>query len=201
MISYLRGIYAGKTEDGVLIETGGVGFFLYVSSFTAEGMPAVGSEVKIHTYLYVKEDILALYGFLRRDELEVFQMLLKVSGIGPKGAMSILSGMSVNDLRYAIFAQDAKTIAKKSSGVGLKTAQKLILELKGKLDAEEVISGFSGAEPGEAAPAAGSAKSEAVMALTALGYAHAQALRAVNAVENADAMSVEDILKAALRQK
>ena len=198
MISYLKGVFSGKTEDAVIIDIGGIGFSVCVSAGTAQEMPPAGSEVKLYTYLYVKEDILALYGFLRKEELELFQMLLKVSGIGPKGAVSILSGMSVNDLRYAIFSQDAKTIAKKSAGIGLKTAQKLILELKDKVHAEDMLPDLSGAAADVPAPA-GSAKSEAVLALSALGYPNAQAVRAVQSVEGADAMTVEEILKAALR--
>ena len=197
MISYIKGTLAQITEDCAVVETGGLGFSVFVSSFTAQAMPSVGSEVKLHTFLYVKEDILALYGFLHKDELELFLMLLKVSGIGPKGALSVLSGMPAGDLRIAIISQDAKGIARKSSGIGLKTAQKLILELKDKIDYTPFGQDESAQETLPLMPSG--AKSEALMALTALGYSNAQAQKAVNSVKDADNMDVEDILKNALK--
>ncbi len=200
MISYLKGILVQKQPEGVVVEVNGIGFFVRTPLSTSEAMPAIGQEVLIYTYLYVKEDLLQLYGFAGKEDLAMFESMLKVSGIGPKGAVSILSGMSANDLRFAILSGDAKTIAKKSAGVGLKTAQKMILELKDKLDLEETFE--DALAGGAAAPsaAASEAREEAVMALAALGYPQTQAFKAVSSVENGDQMTVEELLKAALKQ-
>lgn len=200
MISYVKGILAEKTPEGIVVDVNGVGFYVRVPASTAETLPPCGQTVKIYTYLYVKEDLLQLYGFSKKDELEMFESILRVSGIGPKGAVSILSGMSADDLRFAILSGDAKTIAKKASGVGLKTAQKMILELKDKLDlAQTFENALEEDGSGQLSAGNGSAKNEAVLALTALGYNQTQALRAVSAVENADRITVEELLKAALK--
>ncbi|MBQ8639530.1 MAG: Holliday junction branch migration protein RuvA [Lachnospiraceae bacterium] len=201
MISYLRGVLAERTQEGIVVEVNGVGFFVRVPVLTAEKLPPLGQEVKIYTYLHVKEDLMQLYGFLRRDDLNMFESMLKVNGIGPKGAIAILSGMNADDLRFAILSGDAKTIAKRAAGVGLKTAQKMILELKDKMDLEETfeMAMEHSAQDGNGMGAADNAKSEAVLALTALGYNQTQALKAVSAVEHGEQMSVEDLLKAALK--
>lgn len=198
MISYIKGILAERTREGIVVETGGIGYFIRIPALAAEHLPSHGSEVKIYTYLYVKEDLVQLYGFLKRDDLDMFELMLRVNGIGPKGALGILSGMTADDLRFAILAADAKTIAKNAQGVGLKTAQKMILELKDKIQLEDTFeSAFEEAE--KQTSAAGNAKSEAVLALTALGYSNAQALKAVSAVEGAERMTVEQLLKVALK--
>ena len=143
-----------------------------------------------------------LYGFFTREDRKLFGQLLGVSGIGPKGALGILSGLSADDLRFAVLADDAKTIAK-APGIGLKTAKKLILELRDKLSLEEAFEArLAGEKAREGAePSAGltAARNEAVEALTALGYSSSEALKAVRQVEAADGMDVEEILKAALK--
>lgn len=187
-----------QTREGIIVETGGIGYFIRIPVLAAERLPSRGDEIKIHTYLYVKEDLIQLYGFLTRNDLEMFELMLRVNGIGPKGALGILSGMTADDLRFAILAADAKTIAKNASGVGLKTAQKMILELKDKIQLEDTFEEAL-SKPEEKAETSGNAKSEAVLALTALGYTNAQALKAVSAVENANTMTVEQLLKVALK--
>jgi len=187
-----------QTREGIVVEASGIGYFIRVPMLTAERLPARGDEVKIHTYLHVKEDLIQLYGFLTRDDLEMFELMLRVNGIGPKGALGILSGMTADDLRFAILAADAKTIAKNAPGVGLKTAQKMILELKDKIQLQDTFESAL-SKPEEQIQTTGNTKSEVVLALTALGYANAQALKAVAAVENADRMTVEQLLKAALK--
>ena len=143
-----------------------------------------------------------LFGFLSEDDLEIYRLLIGVSGIGPKGALGILSGLSADALRFAVLADDAKTIAK-APGIGLKTAKKLILELRDKLSLEEAFEArLAGEKAREGAePSAGltAARNEAVEALTALGYSSSEALKAVRQVEAADGMDVEEILKAALK--
>ena len=109
MISYIRGTLAVMEEDKVIVDVGGVGYGIYMSGRAMGMLPSVGCEVKIHTYLHVKEDIMQLYGFLTRDELAVFRLLIGVSGIGPKGGLGILSALSPDDLRFAVASNEAET--------------------------------------------------------------------------------------------
>ena len=175
---------------------------VYLSGRDLELLPEAGEEVRLYTYLQVREDAFVLYGFFTREDRKLFGQLLGVSGIGPKGALGILSALSSDDLRFAVLADDAKAISK-APGIGLKTAKKLILELRDKLSLEEAFEARLAGEKlrDQAAPSAGltEAKNEAVEALTALGYSSSEALKAVRQVETADGMDVEDILKAALK--
>ena len=204
MIAYIRGRleYVDLEEGMAVLETGGIGYQILLSGRDLELLPSAGEEVRLYTYLQVRDDAFVLYGFFTREDRKLFGQLLGVSGIGPKGALGILSGLSADDLRFAVLADDAKTIAK-APGIGLKTAKKLILELRDKLSLEE---GFEARLAGEKAregaePSAGltAARNEAVEALTALGYSSSEALKAVRQVEAADGMDVEEILKAALK--
>lgn len=196
MISFISGTLADYTVDSVVIECSGVGFCINVPQTVIERLPARQSPCKLYTYLSVKEDSLSLYGFITRQEQEMFEKLIGVSGIGPKGALGILSYLSIDTLRFAIFAQDAKTIAK-APGIGLKTAQKLILELKDKLPADKALQAGSDeiAEDGST----GTSRSEAAQALEALGYSAAEAYKAVAAVKGED-LDTEALIKAALKQ-
>ena len=198
MITYIRGILEGMEEDKVIVDVGGVGYGIYMAGTAMGRLPALGKEVKIHTYLHVKEDLMQLYGFLTRDELRVFRLLIGVSGIGPKAALGILTAFSADDLRFAVLSEDAKTIAK-APGIGVKTAKKMILELKDKLDLEDAFEKKLLHEQ-EAEETLPDARGEAVEALTALGYSPADALRAVQKVEPGDDMDTEAILKAALKR-
>jgi len=166
---------------------------------TAMGrLPALGKEGKIHTHLHVKEDLMQLYGFLTRDELRVFRLLIGVSGIGPKGALAILSVMTTDDLRFAVLGDDAKAIAK-APGVGTKTAQRLILELKDKMSLEDAFEQKFEKTGEPAENHAQGTKNEAVQALVALGYSSSEALRALNGIEITEETDVEEILKMALK--
>ena len=198
MISYIKGELVEVTEDSVVLDHGEMGFSIMMPGSILAKLPAIGSELKVHTYLYVKEDVLGLYGFLTKDDLKVFKLLITVSGIGPKGALAILSTMSPDDLRFAVLAGDAKTISK-TPGIGSKTAQKLIIELKDKLKIEDVLDGADGGYEAQS-DMADTAAAEAVMALTALGYSAADATRAVKLVDNAGDMDSEALLKAALKK-
>ena len=141
-----------------------------------------------------------LFGFLSKDDLQVFRLLLGVSGIGPKGGLGILSALSADDLRFAVMASDAKAISA-APGIGKKTAEKLIIELKDKLKVEDMLEHASGSVDGnEMDLGGGSAESEAVQALTALGYGSTEALKAVRRVQGKETMQVEELLKAALKQ-
>ena len=198
MISYIKGELVEVTENSIVLDHNGMGFSIMMPGSILDKLPSVGSELKVHTYLYVKEDILDLYGFLTRDDLKIFKLLITVNGIGPKGALAILSALSPDDLRFAVLAGDAKTISK-APGIGSKTAQKLIIELKDKLKIEDVLDGAGEGYVSQDNMADTSA-AEAVMALTSLGYSAADATRAVRMVENAQDMDSEAILKAALKK-
>lgn len=199
MISYIKGELVELTENAIVLDHDGMGFLIMMPASILAKLPAIGSELKVHTYLYVKEDALDLYGFLTKDDLKVFRLLITVSGIGPKGALAILSTMSPDDLRFAVLAGDSKTISK-APGIGSKTAQKLIIELKDKLKIEDVLDGGAdgGYEP--QSDMGDTAAAEAVMALTALGYSFADATRAVRQVDGGADMDSEALLKAALKK-
>lgn len=198
MYSYIKGILTDMEEDLIVIETGGIGYNVYTTAQTFRYLPSVGEEVKVYTYLHIREDAMVLYGFLTKDDLKVFKLLIGVSGIGPKGALAILSVMTTDDLRFAVLGDDAKAIAK-APGVGAKTAQRLILELKDKLSLEDAFEQKSMHVEQQKDNRNQGAKNEAVQALVALGYSSSEALKAINGVEITESTEVEDILKAALR--
>ena len=186
MIGYIRGILEVADEQSVIIDNHGIGYRIFVPSSSFSGALPIGKEVKIYTYLSVKEDAMQLYGFLTRDDLRMFRMLLGVNGIGPKAGLGILSALTADELRFAVLADDAVSIAK-APGIGKKTAQKLILELKDKLNLEDAFEQKLANQAAKdiSAADAGSQVQEAVQALTALGYPGTEALRAVKKVEGA----------------
>ena len=202
MISFLRGEVAQVLPDRVVVEVGGVGFEVLVSVRDAADMPPAGEDVKLYTYMSVSEDAIRLYGFLSQDDLNVYKTLITVSGVGPKAALGILGVLSANDVRFAVFSEDDKALAK-APGIGGKTAKKLILELKDKLKLEDAIQGadvgFQSAEVSSSA-VIDAELADAVQALTALGYSNSEALRAVRKVKVTEEMSTQDILKQALKQ-
>lgn len=198
MYSYIKGILTDMTEDCVVVEAGGIGYNIYTTGQTFQYLPSMGEEVKLYTYLNVREDAMILYGFLTKDDLRVFKLLIGVSGIGPKGALAILSVMTTDDLRFAVLGEDAKAIAK-APGIGAKTAQRLILELKDKLSLEEAFEQKSEHIKEQEKNRAKGAKNEAVEALVALGYSSSEALKAISGIEITEDTDVEDVLKAALK--
>ena len=200
MYSYIKGILTDMEEDLIVVEAGGIGYNIYTTGQTFNYLPSVGEEVKIYTYLHIREDAMILYGFLTKDDLRVFKLLIGVNGIGPKGALAILSVMTTDDLRFAVLGDDAKAISK-APGVGAKTAQRLILELKDKLSLEDAFEQkLANTQMKEVAKNhAKGAKNEAVQALVALGYSSSEALKALNGIEITEDTDVEDILKAALK--
>lgn len=202
MIAFVRGTVVDITESTVILENGNIGYEIYMPSNALGRDIRMGQEVKIHTYFHVKEDLMQLFGFLIKDDLEMFKLLLTVNGIGPKGAMGVLSGITADELRFAVLADDVKTISK-APGIGKKTAQKLILELKDKLKLEDAfemkLAHEQGAVVSNIAGTVTDGKKEAVEALVALGYSNTEALKAVRAVTGVDESDVEAILKAALK--
>lgn len=198
MIAFVKGNLADVESDRVIIDVGGIGYNVFVSSYTIGRLPLEGNVVKLYTYLNVKEDLMQLYGFLTKDELRIFKLLIAVNGIGPKGGLGILSYLTPDDLRFAVMANDVKAISA-APGIGKKTAEKLILELKDRLgtietteavDAERITGNFTPSKE---------MQTEAVQALVALGYGSTEALRAVTNVMTDQEESVEEILKKALK--
>ncbi len=200
MIAYIKGTVAEVLEDRVILEAGNMGYNIFMPMGAVEHLLHKGQEVKIHTYLNVKEEALQLFGFLTRDDLNTFKLLLGVNGIGPKAALGILSGLTADELRFAVLADDVKTISR-APGIGKKTAQKLILELKDKFNIQEALeikAEHTQTVSGEETDLT-DVKKEAIEALTALGYSGADALRAVKKAELTPDMSVETLLKQALK--
>ena len=200
MITYIRGELIAIEEDKVIVDVMGVGYGIFMPAQAMGGLPAIGQEVKLHTYLNVREDAMQLFGFLTRDDLAVYKLVIGVSGIGPKGGLAILSTLSPNALRFAVAASDAKAISA-APGIGKKTAEKLIIELKDKLHIEDVLEEGATAQDTPVANASMNAnKTEAAQALVALGYDMTASMKAVSQVqdENQD-LAVEEILKQALK--
>lgn len=200
MISYIRGTLAEKNEDSAVVEAHGVGYQIFVPVPVLSELPPLGESVKIYTYFSVRGDGMSLFGFLSRQDLAMFKQLIGVNGIGPKSALGILSALRPDVLRMAVASGDAKTISR-APGVGPKTAQRIILDLKDKIRPEDVLAG--GLEESLAVPeeisGVGQAGKEAVEALTALGYSAAEAAGAVKKVKITEEMTAEDVLKGALR--
>lgn len=202
MIAYVHGIIEDIAEDNVVIDVGGVGINVRISTDTAGRLPGMGEPVRLYTYTSVKEDSFLLYGFLSRNDLAMFKQCITVNGIGPKGALAILSVMDADSLRFAIMSEDYKAVSK-APGIGTKTAQRLVLELKDKITIDDNLINRE-----IAATAAGNSnisadsiqKKEAVEALVSLGYGQTESLKAVNSIEGIEDMDSGAILKAALKK-
>ena len=201
MIGYIKGTLAEIRKDCLLLDRDGIGFRIFVPAGLLSGTVHTGEEMMLYTYLSVKEDALNLYGFPTRDELEVFKLLLNVSGIGPKAALGVLSNISVDDLRFAVLTDDTKKLSK-VPGIGKKTAAKLILELKDSMKMEDLLPDTeeSGTEIHAAAAEENGAFSEAIQALVALGYGRSEAAKAVRAAADETGSSdTQILLKASLK--
>ena len=200
MIAYLKGTLEEIGNDYIVVDVNNIGYLVKVSLRVIEGLPGVGNQIKIHTYTYVREDVLALYGFLSKDDLQMFLLLLGVNGVGPKGALGILSMFSAQELRLAIVSQDSKTIAK-APGIGAKTAQRMLIDLKDKVSVEETFEkmGEQSVNVISTQTTNSGARGDAIEALTALGYSASESMKAVNAVEITEDMTSDAILKLALK--
>lgn len=200
MIGYLKGELAEVKESHIVLEVGNIGYEVYLPSSAIMELPVKGSTIKLYTYLHVREDAISLFGFLTKDDLGMFKLLITVNGIGPKGALSILSAISADEIRFAVLAEDPKAIAK-APGIGSKTASKMILELKDKFKLETAFEQrlLNQTERCEPSGIFGK-REEAVQALTVLGYSGSEALKIVNLVDITDDMSSEDILKLCLKK-
>ena len=198
MIHFICGDLEETGADYVVLNNQGIGYLIYTPTSVLDELPAIGKLVKMYTYMYVREDQLALYGFLSRDDLQIFKLLIGVSGIGPKGALGILSTISPNQFRFAVMAGDSKTISK-APGIGPKTAQKLIIELKDKLKLEDMFEDATESSQ-ETAGINPRAEKETMMALVALGYSESEAFKALKSISITPDMDSEKILKLALKQ-
>lgn len=201
MISRLRGIIAENNGDSVVLDVNGIGFEVLVGAQTAALLSGAGSEdVTLYTYLYLREDAMVLYGFPSRDELSLFRQLITVSGIGPKGGLSLLSSLGADDLRFAILSGDAKTLSK-APGIGRKTAERLVIDLRDKMQSFPVSGTENAAEAVDtgALTAEGTAAADAVEALTALGYARLDAVKAVKQAGKDGAQDTQSLLSRSLR--
>lgn len=206
MIAYVNGILESLEEGNAVVDVNGFGINVNISGSTMDRMPGIGEAVRLYTYTNVKEDSFTLFGFLSRDELNLFKMLITVNGIGPKGGLSILSVMTPDDLRFAIMSGDSKSISS-APGIGKKTAERITLELRDKIKVteDEMLAGGSGIAiaDDEFEAEASSARDEAVAALVALGYNSAAAMKAVRKVLAANKQSAEDtelLLKLSLKE-
>lgn len=194
MIAMLRGRLVRRDVDWIIVDVGGVGFRVSVPAPTAAALPGVGEEVILHVHTHVREDTLALYGFVSEEELRLFEQIISVSGMGPKLAMTSLSTLRPAEFRRAIFEEDAASLTR-IPGVGRKTAQRMILELKGKLTPVPEDDAAVEAAAGVAADA------DAVAALIALGYSETDAARAVRAAQQVEpaAGDTAQLVRLALR--
>lgn len=200
MISYIRGELISIEEDKVVVDVNGVGYGIFMPAQSMNQLPNIGAEIKLYTYLNVREDAMQLFGFLTRDDLLVYKLVIGVNGIGPKGGLAILSTLSPNDLRFAVASSDVKAISA-APGIGKKTAEKLIIELKDKLSIEDAleVARVTNQEV-TVSISSNENKTEAAQALVALGYDMSSSMKAVRKVDDLDGTkTVEDILKEALK--
>ncbi len=196
MISYIKGelVYIG--ENNIVVDNNGIGYSVYVSARTTYNLPHINNEIKIFTYLDVKEDYLQLFGFLNIEELNIFNLLITVSGVGPKGALAMLNDLSPNDIVLAISNQDKNTLCV-GKGIGKKTAERIILELKDK------VSGFNSDTSKYSIQSNlfvenKDDKNDAIAGLVALGFSKIEAAKAVEAVYTAN-MDSAKIISLALK--
>lgn len=200
MIASIRGTLISKQAPEVVIETGGIGYALEVPMSTYFRLPAVGAEASLLTHFLVREDAQLLYGFADAEERDLFRSLLKVSGVGARIALAILSGISVEGFRQCVTFEDTAALIK-VPGIGKKTAERLVYEMRDKLDAPVVAMPAAAKTSGASTPVAADGRAEAFHALIALGYKDAEVRRLLKAVEGTgDAESAEDYIRLALRQ-
>ena len=197
MIAYINGVLEGLMKDQIVVEAYGVGYLIKVPQTVIQKLPNLHDKVKIFTHQYVREDEISLFGFMTMEELNVFELLITISGIGPKAALSILSYLTVDEFKIAVMSQDAKALTK-AQGIGLKGAQRILIELKDKitLSFEEE----DGIDVNTASGTDTDKVNDAIMAMVSLGYSNTEAFRAVNAVKDGDSLSVDALIKEALKK-
>ena len=197
MIGFLRGVLFEKGSGYIIIDVGGVGYEVSVPANSGAYLSSEGEEVMIYTTMIVREDDVSLYGFSRKGELDAFKKLITVNGVGAKAGISILSAFTLEQLQQAIVFEDVKALTK-ANGIGKKTAERIVLELKDKFDAGETAPSADAAAEGQVPATASSGREEAVAALVALGYSRGEATNALAGVKDTD-LSTEEYIKRALK--
>jgi len=198
MISYIKGMLEEISEQSIILETGGIGYRVHVSPQTIARIPRSGDKIKLHTYMHVKEDGIALYGFLSGEEINMFNLLILVSGIGPKVALGILAIMEPHQVMLAIISEDFAALSN-APGVGKKTAQRIVLELKDRVKGLGAA-GIPDTVTGQKSVSMGTnEKQDAIEALLALGYSRGESVKAVMETALPD-MNTKQIIKSALRK-
>ncbi|MEJ8753636.1 Holliday junction branch migration protein RuvA [Coprococcus sp. HCN-4056] len=198
MIAYISGALVSAGENYIVIDNHGMGYRIFVSGKFLEHIPAYGTQIKIYTHMYIREDELTLYGFHSEEELSVFRILIGISGVGPKVAMAILTALTIQELQLAVISEDTKTISK-ANGVGAKGASRIILELKDKLKMEDMMDAAYEQSIVQDTQDLNAAR-DAILALVNLGYSNSEAALAVKKIGDTSQMDIESILKAALKK-
>lgn len=193
MYEYIKGIFKSIEKEYIVIECGNIGYKIFTSGSTISNMPAIDQQIKIYTHQIVREDFIGLYGFLTKDEISMFNLLISINGVGPKAALSLMSIANVSTLKYAIITDDDKLITK-APGIGKKTAQRIILELKDKITVGGTMPKGTTISDIDID---NEKLSEAVGALIALGYSDKEAEKAIEKANRSN--SVEDIIKECLK--
>ena len=196
MIAYVKGVLAVVGQDSIIIDKGGIGININVPVSIISTLPSIGSEVKVFTYTYVREDAIALYGFMTMDDLDGFKLLINVNGVGTKTALGILSAITPNELRLAVISADYKTITK-APGIGKKSAERIVLELRDKVKMVIEDDSYIAVDSGDAAKS--DSVNIALEALVSLGFSYGEAAKAVKQVDNYEEMDDESLIKAALK--
>ena len=200
MFAFLEGTLEWYDEGICVVNCGGVGYEVMITEKDAQMLPVVGSEIRLYTHLSFNENTgFTVFGFLTQDGLKIFKLLITVSGVGPKAALAILDALTTDEVRFAILSDDAKTIAK-ANGIGQKTALRIIIDLKSKIDLEEAFEEkLNKASEGSEAAALDSVREDAVMALVALGYSRTESLQAVKKVTISEESTADTVLKDSLK--
>lgn len=198
MLAYIKGTLELVRDGVIIVDNSGIGYEINTSLESISKLDEIGSEVKIFTKLVPREDSINLYGFADSEELQMFELLLTVSGIGPKGALAILSAMSTDDIKFAVVGEDSKAFAK-VSGIGKKTAERAIIDLKDKVD---LIGAFENklARPKSSKTNTTNIKAEVIDALVALGFSASNAAKALDKMTITESMTVETLLEDTLKQ-
>ena len=197
MIRYLKGLLAARSENAAIIDVNGIGYRVYIPSNSSLYLHSIGDEVTVYTHMAVREDDMSLFGFSSDGELELFEQLITVNSVGSKAAMAILSAMPVTEVKKAIMFEDVDMITR-ANGIGKKTAQKIVFELKDKIGT--VVAEEQGYQLNEILPEAGSNKDSAIEALMGLGFSRAEAAESLKGVADED-LSVEEYIKQALKNR
>lgn len=201
MLAYIRGTLEEMSEDSVILDHQGMGYQIYMSALDISELPGIGRSVLIYIHMNVREDGISLYGFQTKQAKEIFRLLIGISGVGPKAGMALLSALSVADIQMAVLSGDAKSLTK-ANGIGMKGAQRIIMELHDKIELESMLEPRKDQSEAESAGAVTDEDITAsvAMALVSLGYSQLEAMQAIRRVDAAQEMNTEELLKAALKK-